>query len=137
MISAIERFEEKYVIITETGCWVWTAGCTPGGYSTFRGVNSECTYGHRFSYEYYIGPIPSNLEIDHLCRVRCCVNPDHLEAIPHQINCQRGEVGIAGREKTHCPHGHEYDEENTYIRPDNGFRICRSCRIIRDSNRLT
>jgi len=90
---------------------------------------------HRLSYETEIGPIPEGLELDHLCRVRSCVNPLHLEPVTHQENVRRGEGANFWRNKTHCPQGHEYTEENTGIsnRNNEKCRYCRECK--REKNR--
>jgi hypothetical protein len=80
---------------------------------------------HRWAYEYSIGPIPEHLELDHLCRSRNCVNPEHLEAVTHLENMGRG---ISHQKaKTHCPKGHPYSGENLYVAPSNGKRYCREC----------
>ena len=83
---------------------------------------------HRFAYETFVGPIPEGLTIDHLCRIRHCVNPEHLEAVTDRVNILRGE-GISAQHAraTHCPQGHPYDLINTYVAPD-GDRDCRDCR---------
>lgn len=91
---------------------------------------------HRHAYESLVGPIPGELTIDHLCRVRCCVNPDHLEPVTRGENVRRGEAGrvVAAmhRAKTHCPHGHPYDARSVEPR---GWRRCRSCRRLIDQRR--
>src|SRR5947209_2044527 len=71
-------------------CWNWN-GSKLRGYGLFR-VHSpqSMTYAHRFVYESIVGPIPEGLELDHLCRNPSCVNPDHLEAVPHKVNVLRG-----------------------------------------------
>jgi hypothetical protein len=118
---------------TET-CWFWTATINNRGYGTF-GLNGRMALAHRVAYELWIGPIPDGLEIDHLCGVRHCVNPAHLEAVTHRENLRRG-TGFAAVNgaKTHCPHGHEYTPENTYHNPNpNGGRICRTCKRARDT----
>lgn len=78
------------------------------------------------AYEMYVGPIPEGMQLDHLCRVRHCVNPAHLEVVTQQENMRRVAVLT-----THCPRGHEYNEENTYVytHHEHGWtmRFCRVC----------
>ena len=124
--SANQRFDVKWTPEPNTGCWLWTASDNGRGYGTFR-VGEKMVRAHRYAYERWVGPIPKGLQLDHLCRVRCCVNPDHLEAVTCQENLLRGEtVPAANAAKTHCPQGHEYNEENTYVYL-NGRRHCRTC----------
>lgn len=81
---------------------------------------------HRKIYEAIIGPIPAGLNIDHLCRNRACVNPWHMEPVTQHVNVMRGSSPWAKHAKaTHCPSGHAYDEENTYLY--RGSRYCRTC----------
>jgi hypothetical protein len=77
---------------------------------------------HRISYKEFIGPIPEGLVIDHKCRTRHCVNPDHLEPVTSLENTRRGNSGINMREKTHCPKGHNYSGTN-----NRGQRKCNIC----------
>src|SRR3990167_5054453 len=105
-------------------CWIWIAGKTGEGYGGF----GHATLAHRFAYELLIGPIPTGLILDHLCRNRACVNPLHLEPVSILVNLQRG-IGTLGSwqmQKPHCPQGHLYDEVNTYRSP-RGERRCRTC----------
>src|SRR3990167_10748674 len=109
------------------GCWLWTGALKENGYGAF-GVNYRSGYAHRFSYENFRGPIPHGLTIDHLCRVRNCVNPSHLEAVTIGVNTLRGNsVSAKCARKTHCPNGHPYDGVNTYR--CRRRRQCRICRI--------
>lgn len=107
-------------------CWLWTGYTTPDGYGVMAGEREgdrNRTSGvHRVSYELLVGPIPAGLEIDHLCQVRNCVNPDHLEPVTRDENARR-----AGVRQTHCISGHEFTEQNTRIRASDGARICRTC----------
>lgn len=123
---AIERFETK--VNRGPGCWVWAAGKTSQGYAQFWD-GSRQVKGHRFAYEAYVGPIPEGLTLDHRCRNRACVNPAHLEPVSQGENVRRGAAagtfGKANRAKTHCPHGHPYDEANTRLY--RGLRHCRTC----------
>lgn len=125
-----QRFEEGYIPITETGCWIWLGATNGIGYGKFYVVD-RMMYAHRFAYIQKYGEIPEGLELDHLCRNSYCVNPDHLEAVTHQENVKRGKAGeniaTKNREKTHCPQGHPYSGDNLYIKP-NGSRVCRTCR---------
>lgn len=112
----------------DTSCWIWQMARNNGGYGIARvpGTRKK-TCAHRVVYEQIIGPIPEGLELDHLCRVRECVNPAHLEPVTPRVNSRRSSSpsGIHAR-KTHCPAGHPYDETNTYYRPG-GQRVCRAC----------
>jgi hypothetical protein len=106
-------------------CWIWTAGRTSEGYGQFKWKQEPIwsTLAHRISYYLIVGPIPEGLEIDHLCRVRTCLNPAHLEPVTAQENQLRSESasGLSAR-KTHCPQGHPYDCINS-----RGNRCCRRC----------
>ncbi len=128
-VSARERFERLYIPEPNTGCWIWIGVCEKKGYGHFK-FAGRTLKAHRVSYEIYKGPIPHGLQIDHLCRVRCCVNPDHLEAVTCWENIRRGDTGKATAEVrkalTHCKRGHEYTEANTY-RNKRGNRHCKAC----------
>jgi hypothetical protein len=115
-----------------SGCMIWTAQIIPSGYGTFRMNNPRRqVVAHRVAYELVIGAIPEGLELDHLCRRRCCVNPAHLEAVTHRENVLRGTAGDQERVKTHCAQGHPFTPENTYVN-DKGWRRCRTC-TLRDN----
>jgi hypothetical protein len=124
-----ERFREKFVIDASSGCWLWTGATDRGGYGQFAVFAGNASIAHRVSYRIYRGEIPEGLQLDHLCRVRHCVNPDHLEPVTHRENMRRGVHACSL--KTHCPRGHAYDEENTYW-IQGRRRQCRACgRIAR------
>lgn len=120
----------------ETGCWQWQGSINDGGYGYFRkgprGAVQRFT-AHRAIYELVVGPIPPGMDLDHLCRLRSCVNPEHLEPVTRQVNLLRG-IGWAGLHaaQTHCRHGHEFTPENTIHRArlPHG-RECRMCDTLR------
>jgi hypothetical protein len=121
----VARFE-RFVGGCGSGCWPWVGHLDRSGYGTFffSGVKVPA---YRFAYEIARGLIPDHLEIDHLCRSRSCVRPDHLQAVPHRVNQLRGSGFVAVRARqTHCKRGHEFTEANTR-RLKNGCRNCRAC----------
>lgn len=129
------RFWAKVERGAESECWPWVASVTSTGYGALGsgGRSEPKVYAHRVSYELNVGPIPAGLEIDHLCRNRRCVNPAHLEPVPHRENTLRGESPVAvNAAKTHCVRGHALSGPNVYLRPDAPWRSCRECRRLRD-----
>ena len=125
-----ERFWAKVSPEPNTGCFLWAGAVDRKGYGQYRaGSRRDGTRrtvrAHRLAYEELVGPIPEGLQIDHLCRVRCCVNPAHLEPVTNRENVRRGDLGTKNTAKTHCPAGHPYDEANT--RRSAGKRRCRAC----------
>ena len=104
-------------------CWLWNAAQSADGYGQFK-ANRRQVKAHRFAYELLVGPIPDGLQLDHLCRIRHCVNPAHLEPVTPKENIRRGRR--ANSEKSHCPQGHSYDAGNTKLR-QHGGRNCRAC----------
>ena len=130
----------RYIPVPESGCWIWERCLNSQGYGILRDCKKQVV-AHRYFYEQLRGPIPVGLTIDHLCRVRCCVNPDHMEVVTMRVNLLRG-VGVVAinARKTQCPKGHSYSKDNTYI-SHSGHRHCRICKRMNDkryraSNRL-
>lgn len=122
------RFWSKVTFGVQGGCWLWSAARSDRGYGCIR-VNRKLIYAHRFAYELLVGEVPEGMQLDHLCRVRHCVNPAHLEVVTQRENIRRGNGLSAQRaRRTHCPQGHPYDEANTYVRPDGRGRGCQACR---------
>lgn len=131
--TAEERFFE-HVTEDAHGCWIFDC-LTDAGYGQFQDDN-EHHVAHRWSYELLVGEIPPGLTLDHLCRVRACVNPWHLDPVPHRVNILRGEGPAAiNARKTQCVEGHPFTGENTYLTPD-GRRQCRTCIRRRSQARL-
>jgi len=85
-----ERFASKFVHDAATDCMPWIAAKSSGGYGSFF-LSGQMICAHRWAYEAMNGPIAPGLTIDHLCRNRGCVNPEHLEAVTHEVNVQRGK----------------------------------------------
>lgn len=128
-----ERFWEK-VEKTDT-CWLWTAQVIPEGYGRFW-LDGRQHNAHRVAWELEHGPIPDGLVVDHLCRVRNCVRPDHLRVCTTSENVLEGVTTTAALNlaKTHCPQGHPYAGTNLIVKKS-GWRACRTCRIAADRRR--
>lgn len=131
--SELERFLMK-VHKTET-CWLWTGAKNSLGYGSFfirpaRGVERNVS-AHRYGYRLWIGPIPVGLTLDHLCRVKHCVNPAHLEPVTMRVNILRSNNACAkNARKTHCQNGHKFDEANTAWHNYGRQRACLTCQRI-------
>lgn len=126
-ISA-EPIENKYVVNATTGCWEWQRAIT-NGYGVVQDLRAHRqTQAHRAVYELHHGPIPEGMTLDHLCRNRACVNPNHLEPVSRGENVLRGEGHAAvNARKTHCKRGHEFTPENSYYAPNGKGKRCREC----------
>lgn len=104
-------------------CWLWTGARKSEGYGSFSIRHGDSVYAHRFAYQQLVGPIPAGLQLDHLCRVRNCVNPDHLEPVERKVNILRGQspAAIHARKST-CRNGHPFDAVGA-----TGNRRCLTC----------
>jgi len=130
--DTLERFV-SYVDVCESGCWEWTRALDRKGYGQFY-LGSAMTGAHRASWQLLVGPIPVGLQIDHLCRNRRCVNPDHLEPVTVAENVSRSHAATGrGRAAAHCVHGHEFTQDNVFLKTDRSGRTRRACR---ECNRL-
>lgn len=120
----IERLEACSIPVTESGCWIWLGSLRKGYgiYQEWNLGNPKTKTAHRDSYEYFCGPVPKGKVLDHLCRIRCCVNPDHLEPVTVHENWRRGlQTAVeTQRIKTHCSQGHPYQQHK-------GRRRCKIC----------
>lgn len=125
--ATLARFLATTAVNTDTGCWEWTGYKNSDGYGRFGRGHAKSYAAHREAYKHFVGEIPSGLQIDHLCRVRHCVNPAHLEAVTQLENVRRGRAPTQVMNQTGaCANGHEAVEPNIrFCR--NGSRICRVC----------
>jgi len=145
--SAADRFEahtDKSGPIPEGRpalgrCWEWTAGRFRSGYGAFHPKHGETVIAHRYAYESLMGSIPRDLVVDHLCRNRGCVNPEHLELVTNQENLRRGSgYRLRNGMTDKCINGHLYTPANTYTNRNNPTDIrCRECSRIRDRKRAS
>lgn len=121
-----ERFWSKVAKADGNGCWNWMASLNSDGYGQFT-INRRPLRAHRYAYELLKDAIPAGLVLDHACRNRRCVNPDHLEPVTNRENVLRG-IGLSaiGARRTQCVNGHPFDQANTRI-DAHGHRICRAC----------
>lgn len=111
------------------GCWTWSKGLSKGTRYAVVNVNGQRVYVHRYVYEQVVGPVPEGLELDHLCRNRACVRPDHLEPVTHKVNTHRGEApGVVARLTDTCARGHVGDWYEY-----GGRRWCRGCKRPRNA----
>ena len=121
----VKRFWRK-VKKTDT-CWLWLGPLETTGYGTIA-ISQRPTRKrlvHRHAYEMLRGPIPADMTIDHLCKVKHCVNPDHMEIVTRSENTKRANPFLE-----HCKRGHPLSGSNLYFPPSGGARQCRACKSL-------
>lgn len=120
----VERFWVK--VDRSESCWMWTAATNAYGYGYFR-TPAGTRVAHRIAYELLVGPIPDGLQLDHLCRSRRCVNPQHLDPVTQAENLRRGLQGALRQPSAKCPKDHDYGD-GTQKTATGRRRLCRTCR---------
>lgn len=128
MANDLERFHRSYYVHVESGCWIWQLSADKRGYGYFS-IKHKTIKAHRAGWQLLRGQCPPSLEPDHLCRVPCCVNPDHLEWVTKDENRRRAvETNSPQFCPNRCPV--QVRSTNTY-----GHTIWKCC--INAQNRAT
>lgn len=119
------RFQRKIEICPPSDCWIWT-GARTKGYGCLRMKDKQKTiYAHREVFRLLTGKLNDSKEMDHLCKTKACVNPAHVEEVTHRENMRRHDWHL----KTHCVHGHKYEEVGFYFSEGKrGRGHCRACK---------
>lgn len=128
VLQALPARIASKISVDESGCWMWNAYRNQLGYGTVR-FDGRKWLAHRVTFTLLVGPIPEGLVLDHLCRNRGCVNPDHLRPCTQRENTHAPgseSIAVAHAARTHCPRGHAYAGRNLYVNPQ-GSRECRTC----------
>ena len=122
----LERFWDKVEVDSISGCWNWMGSKFASGYAQFKLTHTKNVRAHRFAYEVNKGKVPKDFVLDHLCRNRKCVNPDHLEIVTQKENMIRGNSPPSlNSKKTHCSKNHPLSGDNLYFH--NNKRYCKIC----------
>lgn len=132
--KSVEEKLNNYKVDEATGCWIWQGQINRTGYGTVR-FNNKTTTAHRAYYDYYVQPVPAELQVDHLCKVRACINPAHMEIVTPIENNLRSDNPISQVMLTNiCKRGHVLTSDNVY-RQGRG-RACIECRKVRAADYL-
>lgn len=128
-VRSLNDLFDRTIPEPNSGCWLWYGSIERNGYARV-GAFGRYYLAHRLAFELAKGPISHGLQIDHLCRIRSCCNPDHLRQVTCRENLLCGETHAArNSRKNHCHRGHEFTNENTKIK-SGGSRCCRICENI-------
>lgn len=135
-MNFVRRIREIARTSDPDACWDWPGFCVDGYGKAGANIDARghrVWFAHRAAYTVLIGPVPAELELDHLCRNRRCMNPRHMEPVTPRENALRSLSPIAANaSKTNCKHGHPFTPENTYVsttRYGTTVRACRACAI--------
>lgn len=126
-VSVVDRIDAS------GDCWEWTGNIKDNGYGYFS-LGGRKQVVHRVVWESLVGPIPEGLDLDHLCRNRSCVNPDHCQPVTRAENLRRG-AGNGRLRKDRCPRGHLYSDNpfTQHLKNGKSYRLCRTCRDARSA----
>lgn len=136
------EFNGPYSELCKSNCWTWLGTINPDGYGRTTYKMYSCkAYKAVWLALGFENPSIKNLDLDHLCRNRTCVNPNHLEPVTRAVNLRRSSLTWPGRNymKTHCIRGHELTSDNCYSYTDKSGvakRQCRTCNKLRENKRL-
>jgi hypothetical protein len=125
----LEKHWSKISPEPNSGCWLWEGAANPDGYGRVK-IGRDLRLAHRAAYQTDVGPIPAGMQVDHLCRVCCCCNPDHLEAVTPKENMRRAlpfRSDYSAPKSNFCRWGHDLRVSGTYAHP-HGFTVCRQCK---------
>jgi hypothetical protein len=124
-LTAQQRIARS-IVVDDNGCWIWQRAINRDGYGRIR-VDKRAWLVHRLAYTLSVGAIPNGLDLDHLCRVRACCNPSHVQPVDRKTNVLRGEhPNVVLHHVGQCKHGHVIDTDNAYVRPDGRLK-CAEC----------